>query len=1228
MNTSNVIDTAKSCDLIGFFPGLGSRASYKKIYNPLAENNLKYRDLYTRASNILSSKKIKFDFDISHQNIPREKMMKESYIGALFYLYNYILFEHFKERTEVKYPNLNFKAVTGESIGIINASVAAGSLNFESGLKIAHFLTPFILLASDKQDDVFSEFIYNYMPKEIRNKLLISEPYFVVAVKGDSIDLQKIKNAFNKEFLPCEVEVHKNYSKQQINVYVKTSIKSCFDLFMKNYPEVEVENLKEPTIFITHSKQLTVLRDGLALFIKEQNIIIEDPQIPIIANHKETVLETKENVYQAILAIVDEIMDSSATAEILNNMGADCIIEFGLGGKSIKLLRANYVRIPFFSFEGETGQADSILNILYLLHKIKFGGNSDILKGMFEWIDCLKTENTYNKYFIENIISSIDLRVVNDDKLQNSTPINVGDAIRYSSIFYNHLKENECVSLARVKRNFSGRDGDEPNTFYDLTITNIEGKIRHETTQNIFHSECTVFYMSDLDKMSNAEICIWINEIEQLPLADEIFFFTGHEYNLIGTWSDFLRISDENPSLAIQAMRRIILQVLCYHLLLKYKAAIFSPERVCVCGHGIIGWLAALICAGVSSLDSVMLFCRDYFSSFGRKISTFHAMHAFTKSLRQPKLTVLSQDGLSIQSIREFETQTFDIISKKNIDYSISINIDAHLLVVSLDSQLDSLSIDNFPFQNKKIRILSPGDLFNKNTNLEIYNQDLYYQMFLTTSYKLVNTYSRKRNLFPSIVNSYININEVATHFCHGGSESMTMFVRKDGLNNIFVRKILSEALTVAKWHEDGNGVMLPPFSKAAQQVEYLNALPIDLQEFFPKVYNVVRREIPNSIHKEEHLNKNYKELIYDMSFVPGIEVSQFIEKFKPATELVARIYSIIFVFIRDHIHTVNVSKVKQETLELSYFKKIESRLALCTETAPNCFNSDLLESNTLTINGHEYMNIRNILNVFRSHPEFCSMLEPKYHNLVMGDTNTENIKISNIEPLLEYQSLIDDEATKEELHSKLLSINANTIGLKFLDPRAIGFMTHGEKTIDDYMYDNKPWHNSIGHYDEIHNELFDLEYNRNSLGKISININYKNDSFYANSYNVLDCIENDINISDAISHNSIEGYFSEVMTNLYETAPSNSVYNQDPLWLIRFVFMMGTHFAAMPPFHFVAEFDGTIKDLPQVQKRPIAIYCQGIKWLNWSIELLTGQRTQFLGVTVPQSLFIESKAI
>jgi hypothetical protein len=90
-------------------------------------------------------------------------------------------------------------------------------------------------------------------------------------------------------------------------------------------------------------------------------------------------------------------------------------------------------------------------------------------------------------------------------------------------------------------------------------------------------------------------------------------------------------------------------------------------------------------------------------------------------------------------------------------------------------------------------------------------------------------------------------------------------------------------------------------------------------------------------------------------------------------------------------------------------------------------------------------------------------------------------------------------------------------------------------------------------------------------------------------------------------------------MTEVYRLDdPDSRHLRDDPYWLIRFAFVMGTHFTAMPPFHFQAELGGTVIDSHQTQRRPVAIYCEGVKWLNWALEMLEGRRTELFGLPVP----------
>jgi hypothetical protein len=235
-------------------------------------------------------------------------------------------------------------------------------------------------------------------------------------------------------------------------------------------------------------------------------------------------------------------------------------------------------------------------------------------------------------------------------------------------------------------------------------------------------------------------------------------------------------------------------------------------------------------------------------------------------------------------------------------------------------------------------------------------------------------------------------------------------------------------------------------------------------------------------------------------------------------------------------------------------------------------------------MNGIRYRNMPQLLNTFRN-PEFLEILEPKYHSLVMGDTNTENVKITNINPIL------------DAMKNGNLDFTYKDIGIKFLDPRAIGFQSGGKDVVDDYMYDNKPLHNSLGNYDIIHAEHFRI-HSTTENREPHIKLEALEDHPFKEPYR------------------DIEKYFPYIMEGFGINNPE--FLSEDPNWIIRFAFIMGTHFAAMPPFHFKKELDGQVNDNCQPQKRAIAVYCEGVKWLNTAHDMLTGDLKELYGIPVP----------
>ncbi|WP_208024449.1 hypothetical protein [Amycolatopsis pithecellobii] len=546
------------------------------------------------------------------------------------------------------------------------------------------------------------------------------------------------------------------------------------------------------------------------------------------------------------------------------------------------------------------------------------------------------------------------------------------------------------------------------------------------------------------------------------------------------------------------------------------------------------------------------------------------------------------------------------------------IRLDGNCQIIAFGSALDPGKFDNAPFATQIISVSSPADVWRRRANPELDDFEFRSALSSTIENTEVLRQARARNLLASMVNAYVNVGETVAGFGTGGSESMTILLTRDGDDRIIVRKILSEALTTAEWDRRGEGVMLPPFAKAENQAEYLAALPGSVRPYFPEVFDTVAREILIPDHHRTGAKTTHKEFIYEMSYVPGLEVSQFVEKYCPPPAVIARLYTLILSVLNEVVHTVNRVPAPGATLDISYFRKIEDRLALCRRTAPRTFNQHLLDTERIVINGVSYLNAPALLARFRENPRFLTALEPRFHSLVMGDTNTENIKIANLDPLVRAQRLISSGAPRGEIDAALAGITAESVGIRFLDPRAIGFRGTGRETSDDPMYDNKPWHNSLGHYDEIHHEQFSLQAQCEEGRIPTVHIGFADGNNYQRAYRVRDVTAHGGRVERAVPQ-GMEDYFAPVMTEVYGLDDPDSTYRRDdPHWLTRFVFIMGTHFAAMPPFHFHTEPGGTFVDDLQTQRRPVAIYCEGIKWLNWALEMLEGRRTEFLGLPVP----------
>ncbi|TVT09229.1 ACP S-malonyltransferase [Amycolatopsis bartoniae] len=1197
--------------LVGFFPGLGSRSAYQDLTDsPLNSGSAEVAALAREAAAALGLSDPR-KLLLVPENLPERGLARQGFLGAAFLAHNLALEAQLRAAAEERGGPLSFLAYTGESFGALAAAVAGGALSVRDGVLIAHAFTPLMLVAAEggAHDDPLANELRRFLPDAVRAEPLVPEPYHVVGLRAEPDDLSAVLHEVAKAFSEADVEVHKLYSPRQTNVYVRAGARAEFEAFLRNFPAVRAEELKPPTTFLAHSRRLRAARPALERFLDEHGVVFRDPHTPVVSNSGAGLLTTAAQVRDAVLALTDEVMASRTTVETVESLQPDAILELGLGHKSLDLLADNGIETPALAYTGAAAEADVLLRTVSLTGELLDGLRQLYAPGRrveprhhetLRTLVGLAAESAFTEQYVRRTLT----RTIADEMLRperGAAPAfyQFLETCQHTWNFQDRIDaaKGELVLRARLKKRLTGGPDQVGRAYTELEVLDATGTVSVRDTTDTTRPEVVVCHFDGLPGLSGDELARRARPmLDSQPLAAEI--------------ADELVRHGADP--AEPALCRLGYQYTLFHLLHLHRPALFAQSDYYLAGADPLGWLVALAAAGAVPLEEIVEPYALCLRGAAREVVE-SAVDRMILSLTSAELPVVSPDGVPLRSRKDLEAATRAVFAGKALTEPVRrLHLNGNCEVLSLGSPLDPGDVDTGGYETAAVSIVDPEEIWQRRLNpaLDAFEDRCVFT--LTDENERVVRYAQSRRLLSSTVHAYVEAGERITGFGKGGSESMTIFLERDGGDGVTVRKILSEALTTARWNPDGKGVMLPPFAKARKQAEYLQALPEPVRRYFPEVHRVVEREIPAAS------GGTAREVICEMAYVTGAEVSRFVERHSPPPAVIARLYEQIFQVLHRNVHPVNRAPAPGGTLEESYFRKIEDRLALCRRTAPATFSPELLDTERILIDGVSYLNHGALLRRFREHPEYREVLEPRYHGLVMGDTNTENIKIGDVEPLLRAQRLIEANAPREAVDRALADITADSLGIKFLDPRAIGYATDGAATRDDAMYDNKPWHNSLGHYDEIHFEQFRLRVDTGPGRTPSVDVEFLPGNAYQKAYRVRDVTARGGRVDHA-DPQGMEDFFAPVMTAVYGLDDPDSPYlRDDPYWLVRFVFLMGTHFTAMPPYHFQAELDGTLTDTYQTQRRPVAIYCEGIKWLNWALEMLEGRRTEFLGLAVP----------
>ena len=360
--------------IVGFFPGLGSRAAYQNLDRSLLDSGVDdVVGVYRAGAQALGYPGEPERLLLTPANIPAGKLAKEGFIGAAFTVHNLALEARLRAAAKERKAAVEVAAYAGESFGVLMSAVASGALPAIGGIRIARIFTPLMLAAAEGHDhgDPLARALIPYLPASLRGKPLVREPFHVVALQGNPEDLAEVLDRIGKVFPPADVELHKTYSRWQANIYVRGGIRSGFGLFMREFPAVRTAELKAPTTFLAHSERMRGAREALSRFIEQNGIVFADPHTPVVSNHGTALLTTAADIREAILAMTNEVMASRSTVQTLDELRPDLIVELGLGGKSVRLLADNGVDAPVLAYTGTAQETDLFLEAVTLARDVR-----------------------------------------------------------------------------------------------------------------------------------------------------------------------------------------------------------------------------------------------------------------------------------------------------------------------------------------------------------------------------------------------------------------------------------------------------------------------------------------------------------------------------------------------------------------------------------------------------------------------------------------------------------------------------------------------------------------------------------------------------------------------------------------------------------------------------------------------------------------------------------------
>lgn len=655
--------------IVGFFPGLGSRSHYRDLGRSLLDSGIpEVAGIYAEAARALGFPGRPERLLLVPENMPAGRLAAQAFIGAAFLVHSLAIEAQLRNSAEDRRVPLRFVGYTGESFGVITAAVAGGALSIADGVLLAQAFTPLMLVAAEgvDADDPVAAAMAAYLPESLRGQRLVTEPYHVIGLRGEPRDLAAILADIADAWPTTDVEVHKFYSPRQTNVYVRAASKASFDAFAARHPAVEVEELKAPTTFLAHAERMIVARRGFEKFMTDNGITFRKPHTPVVSNNDTGLLTTATEVRNAVLATTDEIMASRTTAETLDDLRPDMILELGLGAKSVRLLIDNDVDVPTDSYAGIAAETDRFLHALRLmddlldqLENLRHAGDrlaERHYRTLHEISRLSKKDPFYRRYFYRTMGRVVANEMFGSDRACSPAFYELLEIFQHTYNYLNHVNVDigELILKARLKKRIAGDSDGIGQVYAELTVIDGTGVIVDRRHVHGEHAEVVVFHF---DRPTDLDYADLVHNTRMLldtqPLARQIYDRLLDDLGISD--DDFLTSHD--PSARQLAVGHLGYQYALFQLLHLHRPAMFMHDYY-VQGTDPMGWLVALAVAGASTLPDVVPLYDAHLRAGADPVVMTAALDQLVASLRRASVPVLSYEGIPLQSKNDLEAAT------------------------------------------------------------------------------------------------------------------------------------------------------------------------------------------------------------------------------------------------------------------------------------------------------------------------------------------------------------------------------------------------------------------------------------------------------------------------------------------------------------------------------------------------------------------------------------------